>query len=351
MDPYNLKKPADYDDYWYTGEDGYDYNEYDDKLEEGYYYGEEEAEIIRAEAPVPDIKQEPTPTYKPNTDLKEASLPAASVSKGFPKPADYEDYWYEGDDGLMYNEYDDELEEGQFYEDIVVNGTAKPVSDKSVKANATSEAAKAADDVSKAADEATKAAEEAAKAAADASKKLLKGMSGMGGGLMDSLNSKPKPDGKQTGFGFGGFGGLFGAAEPPKKQLVKPAAEKQPAAVKPVTKPLVPEVQTKPVQPAVVKPKAIQEQAPKDVVVPEPKPIQTQVMTTKKAVTADDLLNKPFTARMTARERWKWAYSMARQVNWPSRSTQYRTTLLVLCSSLVSTLATDVKLSLSFLHF
>ena len=35
-----------------------------------------------------------------------------------PRPVDYDDYWYEHEDGLWYNEYDDSLEEGQYYEEI-----------------------------------------------------------------------------------------------------------------------------------------------------------------------------------------------------------------------------------------
>merc|ERR1711915_917097 len=35
-----------------------------------------------------------------------------------PRPADYDDYWYEAEDGLWYNEYDANLEEGQYYEEV-----------------------------------------------------------------------------------------------------------------------------------------------------------------------------------------------------------------------------------------
>ena len=50
---------------------------------------------------------------------KEKKLPAwcTDTSNALPKPSDYEDYWYEGEDGQWYNEYDDELEEGQYYAD------------------------------------------------------------------------------------------------------------------------------------------------------------------------------------------------------------------------------------------
>ena len=50
---------------------------------------------------------------------KEKKLPAwcTDTSNALPKPSDYEDYWYEGEDGQWYNEYDDELDEGQYYAD------------------------------------------------------------------------------------------------------------------------------------------------------------------------------------------------------------------------------------------
>ena len=47
--------------------------------------------------------------------------------KGLTRPDDYDDYWYEGDDGEWYNEYDDMLEEGQWYEEIdEEEGYSKP---------------------------------------------------------------------------------------------------------------------------------------------------------------------------------------------------------------------------------
>ena len=47
--------------------------------------------------------------------------------RGLPRPEDYDDYWYEGEDGLWYNEYDDGLEEGQWYEELdETEGYPKP---------------------------------------------------------------------------------------------------------------------------------------------------------------------------------------------------------------------------------
>ena len=115
-----LKKPPDYDDYWYTADDGLEYNEYDDDLEDGYYYED-------------DKNEQSTTSLLQKQDNKQESSDVNSKApsvKGLPKPIDYEDYWYEGDDGYLYNEYDDELEEGQFYEDEL-SKTEEATSDKS----------------------------------------------------------------------------------------------------------------------------------------------------------------------------------------------------------------------------
>ena len=191
----------------------------------------------------------------------------------------------------MYNEYDDELEEGQFYEDpVVMNGSVVTIKSQPPEI--------------KAAEEASKAAEEAAKAATEASKNLIKGMSGLGGNLMGSINnaSKPKTETKQSGFGFGGLGGLFGAAEQPKK----PAA-----AAKPVEKPPVKQ-EVKPVTKPQPKPEVKKAVAP---VAKPMQPAQKPSVTPPKKFNLEDLKNKPFTAGLNARARWKWAYSRVKQVN------------------------------------
>ena len=38
--------------------------------------------------------------------------------KGEVRPVDYDDHWYEAEDGLWYNAYDDQLEEGQWYQEV-----------------------------------------------------------------------------------------------------------------------------------------------------------------------------------------------------------------------------------------
>jgi hypothetical protein len=225
---FRLPKPADFDDYWYKGDDGQMYNEYNDELEEGFYYEDDNLSTVTTSSQKLLVDE-----ISGNKQLKSGK----EKRKGKPRPADYEDFWYEGDDGQMYNEYDDELEEGEYYVDdeqnavynelanghIVAEGKAKkPKQNGEVllgpdPSKAAEEAAKAA------AEEATKAAEEAAKAAAEASKNLLKGMSSLGGGLLGSMKTDTKTS-QPTSFGFG-LGGLFSNSEPQQKQKspVKPA--------------------------------------------------------------------------------------------------------------------------------
>ena len=309
LDPFRLPKPADYEESWYEGEDGLMYNEYDYELEEGYYYSDQ-----------PEIKaSEPGETKEPTGG---ATKVVVEPIKGLPRPSDYEDFWYKGEDGVMYNEYDDELQEGQFYAEAVPG--PKPI--QSVN--------KAEDAAAKAASEASKAAEEAAKAAAEASTNLLKGMSGLGGGFMDSISSgaKSKSDSKpQTGFGFGGLGGLFGGAEPAKKPVpnpVQPKKSEPKPQIKPASTPAPapkppPTVAPTPTTPSVPKP----EHAP--VLPAEPKPEPALVLPTKSKPEPslpvetkpleheggeENLFKKPYTAGMTARQRWRWACCMSRQV-------------------------------------
>jgi hypothetical protein len=134
-----------------------------------------------------------------------------------------------------------------------------------------------------AADEATKAAQEAAKAAAEASQGLMKGISSLGGNLMEQSGgfgfgfgggSNKKGS---SGFSLGGFGlgSMGGSAQPAKKPEV--AKPKQAAAQ---AKQIVPQKAT----------------------TVEVKPVY------------DDLFYKPCTAHMTAKERWWWAYRMTVQV-------------------------------------
>lgn len=132
------------------------------------------------------------------------------------------------------------------------------------------------DELKQAADEATKAAQEAAKAAAEASQGLLKGISSFGGNLMEQSGGfgfgfgGGKEKKASTGFSLGGFG-LASLGAPPQAQK---------------------KAQTVP-QPQAQPPKA----APAEMLTP-----------------AADAYLKPFTGRMTARERWWWAYRMTVQV-------------------------------------
>ena len=129
------------------------------------------------------------------------------------------------------------------------------------------------DEVKRAADEAAKAAQEAAKAAAEASQGLMKGITSLGGNIMEQsggfgfgfgAGSNKKGS---SGFSIGGFGlGSIGGMTQPAK-----------------------------------KPEAAQ-------------PMQTILKTEIKPI-YDDQFAKPCTARMTAKERWWWAYRMTVQVN------------------------------------
>jgi len=318
-----LKRPADFDDFWYKGDDGEMYNEYNDDLEEGYYYADD------------------------GDDNGIALLP---LGVQLPRPADYDNFWYEGEDGQMYNEYDDELEEGQFYEDKpsetakVMNGTAGLSSQKSkLPGVVTPDSGHRKEEGAAAATaDAAKAAEETAKAAAEASKSLLKGMSNLGGGLLGTIKVESKPN-QPAGFGFG-LGGLFGStSEAEKKQKPLQSAptivksnqakpneplsaavvtaahpKKQPAAAK---KELVaaqpnqdkPSLQT--IEAGAEKFKA-ELAVPEDAVAVIP---SAATITSKVAEGQDGSLNSSsrltYTAGFNARQRWKWSYAMVKKVN------------------------------------
>ena len=182
---------------------------------------------------------------------KEKKLPAwcTDSTNALPKPADYDDYWYDGGDGNWYNEYDDELLEGQYYVDKVDDQAAdkqkaeeekkkadavKKAEDQrkaeEAKKKAEEEARKAKEAAEKAAKEAKAAAEEAAKEAQAAAKKM---MQGFGGGLFGSKQDSKKSSGM-------GLGSMFGSA---------PAQEKK--SPQPVTKPPPsPQPQPQPQQPS-----------------------------------------------------------------------------------------------------
>ena len=354
-----LAKPVDFDDFWYKGDDGKMYNEYNDELEPGYYYEDDEKSgNLKAESKAAELK------------IADSQQPA-----GLPRPTDYDDFWYEGDDGKMYNEYDDELEEGQFYADpksntMMMNGTAAnyaPTKDDILSASSGLQKAEKskkkdevlmASDAGKAAEEAAKAAEEAAKAAAEASKNLLKGMSGLGSGLLGSMKADTSKQSQQSGgFGFG-LGGLFGSSEPEKKQLAsvkpsqikpeKPAPSAAAATSAPAVVPaLAPAAAATAVAPApAAKPAPAVKIAPAAVELPEEKvvinggtkagsavsgiataveptnaadlssvPAATDVLTAdKQASTAESTSRRPGTTGFSARQRWKWSYAMVKKV-------------------------------------
>ena len=131
------------------------------------------------------------------------------------------------------------------------------------------------DEVKQAADEAAKAAQEAAKAAAEASQNIMKGISSFGGGFLGGGKQQ-----KSGGGGLlGGFG--FGSTTPSPAK----AAQKQPKV--PVNNQKAPQVKTDPKK--------------------DTKPVP-------KAITAEDLERKPFTASMSSRQRWYWSFRMIQQV-------------------------------------
>merc|ERR550532_1324620 len=152
-------------------------------------------------------------------------------SKGLPRPADYEDYWYEYE-GLWYNEYDDELEEGQFYEEPSAE-EVKRKKEADARKVAEAEAKRAKEEAArKAKEEAARKAAEAAKQAKEASQKAMKGMSNLFGGGAKSGEQK-----KSGGFGMGGMFGGKEADKKPAPQQAKPAPQQTkqaPQQAKPV---------------------------------------------------------------------------------------------------------------------
>ena len=164
--------------------------------------------------------------------------------RGLPRPEDYDDFWYEGEDGLWYNEYDDGLEEGQWYEELdETEGYPKPdlseVPQDEFEVEAEAETEEIPDLPAPAApikpsvDQAEiQAAKEAAKATQDAAKNILGGAMSLGGGLLGGMGAKQpqkpqqsqQPQQKpgqqsQQQSGLGGMlGGLMGAAKPQQQQ-------------------------------------------------------------------------------------------------------------------------------------
>ena len=135
---------------------------------------------------------------------KEKKLPDwCSAPKGVPRPVDYEDYWYEGEDGSWYNEYDEELYPGQYYletdktDSQQANNKAKEEERrKAEEARKAEERRKVEETRRRAEEEARKAKEMAEKKAKEAAREAKAAasnlMKGFGGGLFGSnLMSQP----------------------------------------------------------------------------------------------------------------------------------------------------------------
>ena len=132
-------RPVDYDDYWYQAEDANWYNEYDDL---GYQFADDE--ILSIEAAGKDIKAELSSIKKLPSDPKPpAAVPktASSDSKKTkqPRPADYDDHFYQDEFGAWRNQYDDRgLEfddEGSFYSEKELADAEKDLFKSGQKAN------------------------------------------------------------------------------------------------------------------------------------------------------------------------------------------------------------------------
>ena len=173
---------------------------------------------------------------------KEKKLPAwcTDTSNAIPKPSDYEDYWYEGEDGQWYNEYDDELEEGQYYvdkTDDTAEADKKKEQERVEKEKREAEEAKRVEDerrkeearrkVEEEARKKKEAAEKAAKEAAKAAEEAAKKMKEKMSGFGGGLfGSKPQQEKKSSGLGIGG---MFGSqTEKKSPQPPAPQADKPP---------------------------------------------------------------------------------------------------------------------------
>jgi hypothetical protein len=342
---FRLPRPADFDEYWYKGDDGQMYNEYNDELEEGYYYEDNLSTVNSGSQKLlfDDIS---------GRKLQKAGK---EKEKSIPRPSDYDECWYEGDDGQMYNEYDDELQEGEYYEDVeqsavnnmLANGNigTKELVEKSKQNNEAlliPDPAKVAEETAKAAaEEATKAVEEATKAveeAAEASKNLLKGMSNLGGGLLGSIKIDSKSS-QSAGLGFG-LGGIFSNSEPQQKpkNIIKSAQmvkqEKRTSEAAPNAVPLATSVSAAAPLSAAVPASTASTSTPSPVSASMPA-AHTAAAATKTAIITDSVTDKlpletvqseakevlpdernrrPKTAGFNAHQRWKWAYAMVKKV-------------------------------------
>ena len=176
---------------------------------------------------------------------KEKKLPAwcTDSSNAIPKPSDYEDYWYEGEDGQWYNEYDDELEEGQYYADKTEDTETerKKEQERLEKEKKQVEEAKRAEEQSrkelarKKADEETRkkkeAAEKAAKEAAKAAEEAAKEAQAAAKKMMSGFGGGlfgSKPQQEKKTSGLG-ISGMFGNQTDKKLPQQPSQADKPPA--------------------------------------------------------------------------------------------------------------------------
>jgi len=118
-------RPADYDDFWYQADNGNWYNEYDDM---GYEFADEEILVVEEQETTltpqatldakGNLKNEQQKKSQPEVAIVQESNQSTkrnvnqvvtsekSVKKP-PRPDDYDDYWYQDDNGQWKNEYDD----------------------------------------------------------------------------------------------------------------------------------------------------------------------------------------------------------------------------------------------------
>lgn len=215
---------------------------------------------------------------------KEKKLPSwcTDSSLAIPKPADYEDYWYEADDGQWYNEYDDELLEGQYYVDKVDDKAAEKqkAEDEQRKAAEAKKAEeqrkadearkKAEEEARKAKEAAEKAAKEAAKAAEEAAKEAQAAAKKMMQGFGGGLfGSKQDNSKKSSGIGLGS---MFGSAPAQDKKSPQPVS-KAPPSPQPSVKPAQQQDVKKPEQPQ----QPVQQAEPVKRVEPVKPQVQTKV--------------------------------------------------------------------------
>ena len=99
-------RPPDYDDYWYQAEDGNWYNEYDDL---GYQFADDEILSVATDgkAELSRVSKVSKSDPKPAQAVPKPASVGSAAKKKPPRPADYEDRYYQDEKGAWRNEYDD----------------------------------------------------------------------------------------------------------------------------------------------------------------------------------------------------------------------------------------------------